>query len=155
MEAAVLSGEMRRSSPVVMIGILALFVVAGAAWAVAMGSPSVSPRFYDDGRDVTDEMPEYTGVASPDGDMELCEDGEPARIPAAGIPSDLPVISMSGERYASMEVAVSESEARLDDEAAAVEEDTEGELTVQLGPEDMFRPDVDALCERFGTESME
>ena len=136
----------------------ALVVLAGVWVAIVLVSPASTTdqaEFYDErGGDVSHEMSRYIGVAGPDGNTARCEDGNPARLPAGGIPEDMPVYSVAGDRYESFAEATSASQARLAAEGDVQVDQEDGEMVV-LGDDDLFYPEIDEVCRRFGTGPMD
>jgi hypothetical protein len=132
----------------------------GTAWAKGdlLGQAQEPVPYYEDGEDVTDRMPEFTGLMRLDGKgLETCPDGNPVRVPNGGIPEDIPVVSLTGVEYDSMAEAASASQQRVqaaangdDQDGVTVFEEGDAEV-VEIGDSEKFRPDVGALCDRYGS----
>ena len=162
----------RRATVKVALLIIPVFVLLVSGAVVAAGD-SADPLFsgeaagevpfYEDGQDVSESTPEYTGLMRLDGEgLETCFDGHPVRVPSEGIPDDIPVTALDGTEYESMEAAQSASQARIDEATSGeevpgvdIESDDDGGQVVVLRDSEKFRPSVDALCERFGSAGEE
>lgn len=112
-----------------------------------------SPWIRADGTEVNSLRPKFVPLAGGPGGMARCADGLPARVPIDGIPDDMPVQSLDGQRYNSMAHASESVQAAI--VAGTLDVHYEGGVeVVTLSDGQLFRPVLSELCRRTGTGPM-
>jgi len=142
------NGFSRRTLALTAGVVLMLSAIAGTAVAQRSGSDWIGP----DGRENAATAPDFLGVADESGRPARCADGGLVRVPLSGIPADVPVFDATGKAYPSMAAAQESTNQRIANGDINVTGNTNSGQVVHLGAEDVFRPSVSALCERFGSE---